>query len=94
MGHSDYGGDSSNVKDQLINIKEIYSTFNAFAAVLNNGTVITWGNPKYGGNSSTVTLTNITKIYSTYGAFAAVDTAGNIYVADTYNNQVKKTRNN
>jgi hypothetical protein len=40
-GHSLYGGNSSNVKDQLRKIKKIYSNNYAFAAINNDGDVIT-----------------------------------------------------
>ena len=60
--------------------KEIYSTNFAFAAINENGNVITWGNSEYGGDSSQVQnqLTNITKIYSVRCAFAAIDENGNV----------------
>ncbi len=37
------GGDSSGVQDQLRNAQAIYATNKAFAAVLADGTVVTWG---------------------------------------------------
>jgi alpha-tubulin suppressor-like RCC1 family protein len=39
--NSDYGGDSSAVKDQLVDVSAIYSTWVAFAALRNDGTVVT-----------------------------------------------------
>ena len=42
-GEQDCGGDSNNVQNQLHNIKMIYSTASAFAALKNDGSVVTWG---------------------------------------------------
>ena len=41
-------------QDLLRNVQQIYATHHAFAAILADGTVVTWGNPEYGGDSSTV----------------------------------------
>ena len=59
---------------KLTEIREIYSTEGAFAAIKTNGSVITWGDPNYGGNSAVVVeqLSDIRKIYSTAWAFAAI----------------------
>ena len=46
-------------------MKEIFSTYRAFAALKEDGTVVTWGNHEYGGDSSGVTgLTNVKEIFS------------------------------
>ena len=68
------GGDSSTVQRALAGVKTIYSTYHAFAALLNDGTVVTWGDKDYGGESITVKaeLIGVEKIYSTCFAFAAV----------------------
>jgi len=39
------GGDSSRVRDRLKGVKAIYSSGGAFAAVLQDGSVETWGSP-------------------------------------------------
>jgi hypothetical protein len=39
---------------KLKNIKKIYSTHKAFAAIDNNGNIITWGSDYDGGDSSSV----------------------------------------
>ena len=39
-----YGGDSSSVQDQLQNVQHICGTHHAFAAILADGSVVTWGN--------------------------------------------------
>ena len=44
------GGDSSDVQDQLRTVREIVaSPGGAFAAILGDGTVVTWGNTRCGG---------------------------------------------
>ena len=52
----------------------IYSTYYAFAAILQDGTVVTWGHSSYGGDSSAVSaaLVGVDMIYSTHFAFAAM----------------------
>ena len=42
-GPQGYGGDSRTVQAALIGVKKISSTGDAFAAVLKDGTVVTWG---------------------------------------------------
>lgn len=54
MGYDEYGGDSSKVKNKLINIKIIYSNDFAFVAVTNDDKIITWGSPRLGGDSSSI----------------------------------------
>ena len=54
-GHSDFGGDSSQVREQLAGVQHIQSTRNgAFAAILDGGSLLTWGNFDSGGDSSQV----------------------------------------
>ena len=48
------GGDSTAVKDKLRSVQEIHPTHSAFAAILGDGSVVTWGNPNSGGDSSAV----------------------------------------
>ena len=49
------GGDSRAVQDQLKNVQHIQASSNgAFAAILADGSVVTWGAPEHGGDSSTV----------------------------------------
>ena len=45
-----------------------------FAALKNDGSVVTWGNSSRGGNSSSVasSLTNVKQIFSNVQAFAAL----------------------
>jgi hypothetical protein len=72
-GNPDKGGDSSSVRDQLIDVDGVYSTGYAFAAKLANRTVVTWGGAAYGGDNSPVRaeLDGVVAIYSNDFAFAA-----------------------
>ena len=54
MGSPAHGGDSSAVQCQLGHVCQIQATSQAFAAVLKDGSVVTWGNAYFGGDSSTV----------------------------------------
>ena len=51
-----------------------------FAAILANGSVVTWGNPDQGGDCSAVQhqLSNVQEIQGTAGAFAAVLADGSV----------------
>ena len=73
-------GDSSGVQNQLRNVQQICATHNAFAAILTDGTVVTWGDPKTGGDSSRVQgqLRNVLKICATHCAFAAILADGSV----------------
>jgi len=54
-GNADYGGDSSAVRSDLqCDVKTIYSTFGAFAALKTNLRVISWGHTHFGRASSNV----------------------------------------
>ena len=50
MGDADYGGDSSAVQDQLRNVQQIQANRFAFAAIRADGSVITWGYSRNGGD--------------------------------------------
>ena len=56
-----WGGDSCAVQDRLKNVKKIQATKQAFAAILEDGSVVTWGDAHNGGDSSGVRdqLTNV-----------------------------------
>ena len=53
-GKESYGGDSSTVQAALIGVENIYSTGWAFAALLKDGTVVTWSINGFGGDSRKV----------------------------------------
>ena len=42
------------MQEQLRDVQHIFATCNAFAAVKGDGSVITWGNAKTGGDSTLV----------------------------------------
>ena len=90
-GHPDYGGDSSQVREQLKNVQHIQATRcllgkinialrGAFAGILESGAVVTWGDPVGGGDSSHVQeqLQNVQRIQATGFAFAAILAAGHV----------------
>ena len=61
-------------------IIKIFSTYNAFAALKSDGSVVTWGHT-YGGNSSSVSSdlsSGVIDISSTYSAFAALKSDGSV----------------
>ena len=49
-----YGGDSLAVRDQLKGVQQIQATSRAFAAILDDGSVVTWGGQHSGSDSSAV----------------------------------------
>ena len=55
-------------------MREIQATFHAFAAVLTDGCVLTWGDPEDGGDCSTAKdqLRHVQHVRATYHAFAAI----------------------
>jgi hypothetical protein len=73
---SDFGGDSSSVSDKLTSgVIAIYSAGVAFAALKEDGSVVTWGNSDLGGDSSGVSgllSSGVVAVYSTLRAFAAL----------------------
>ena len=48
MGDPNCGADCSSVQDQLQNVQQVQAT-SAFATILADGFVVTWGNPDDGG---------------------------------------------
>ena len=65
---------TSGVQEQLENVLQIQANFAAFAAELENGDVVTWGDARFGGDSSGVQeqLKNVHHIQRAECAFAAV----------------------
>ena len=57
-----------------INQVQVKSSLGAFAAILGDGSVVTWGVPDYGGDCSAVQdqLKNVQTIQATDRAFAAI----------------------
>ena len=54
--------------------------FDTFAAILSDGSVVTWGDPDYGGDSSEVQdrLKSVQQIQATDSAFAAILADGSV----------------
>ncbi|CAE7358822.1 unnamed protein product [Symbiodinium natans] len=75
-----YDSHSPAVAENLTSVDAIYSTCAAFAAKKMDGTVATWGNSQFGGDSSSVSeyLSSVDVIYSTEYAFAAKKTDGTV----------------
>ena len=79
-GNANFGGDISQVKDQLKSVQQIQATKKAFAAILEDGTVVTWGGAENGGDSSAVQdqLCGVQQIQATEYAFAAILADGSV----------------
>eukprot|EP00439_Symbiodinium_sp_Y106_P045410 s1837_g5.t1 len=88
------GGDSRAVQEKLKNVQQIQASYNlvtmlllpflamdpsgAFAAILGDGSVVTWGGAGFCSDSSHVQLTNVQQIQASYCAFAAVLADGSV----------------
>eukprot|EP00435_Cladocopium_sp_Y103_P068753 s71_g32.t1 len=70
----------SRVQHQLRNVQQISATDHAFAAILADGSVVTWGDPLNGGDSSRVQhqLRNVQQICGAGKAFAAILADGSV----------------
>jgi hypothetical protein len=75
-------GDLSSVASELSSgVSSIYSTEYAFAALKNDGSVVTWGTSDYGGDSSSVASelsSGVSTIYSNWTVFAALKDDGSV----------------
>jgi len=75
-------GDPTSVADSLTSgVAEIFAAQQAFAALKEDGSVVTWGSGSDGGDSSTIadSLTNgVAEIFSTKTAFAALKEDGSV----------------
>lgn len=71
-GAGDSGGKIFSVQERLINVQQVQATHDAFAALLADGSVVTWGDPESGGDSSEAQprLRHVQKIQATAAAFA------------------------
>ena len=79
-GHAPHGSDCSAVRDQLNGVQQIQATFQAFAAILADGSVVTWGDAYRGGDSLGVQdqLRGVQQIQATESAFAAILADGSV----------------
>ncbi|OLP96560.1 Ankyrin-3 [Symbiodinium microadriaticum] len=66
--------------DQLKNVQHIQASFSAFAAILDDGSVVTWGSAADGGDSRAVQdqLKNVQHIHASRSAFAAILADGSV----------------
>ena len=62
------------MQDQLKSVQQIQASWYAFAAILGDGSVVTWGDACSGGDSSAVRdqLKSVQQIQATLYAFAAI----------------------
>ena len=81
-----YGGDSSVIATELdgtIDVKEVFSTDSAFAALRADGSVVTWGELSSSGDSGAVATQldgtiDVKEVFSTDSAFAALRADGSV----------------
>jgi len=81
-GNLSNGGDSSAVQHLLKNVVEIYSTSNAFAALLENGNIITWG------SSHTSPIMNNNSIYTKSQKYDIIDNVINNLDFNIFENKI------
>jgi hypothetical protein len=84
-----------NVSSSLkTNVATIYSTDEAFAALKGDGSVVTWGNALWGGNSTSVSSalsSNVTAIFSTPYSFAALKDNGSVVTWGSFSSEGNST---
>ena len=61
------------MQDQLKNVQQIQATDSAFAAILGDGSVVTWGRDDHGGDSSAVQdrMQNVQHMQATKNSFGS-----------------------
>ncbi|CAJ1352331.1 unnamed protein product [Effrenium voratum] len=79
-GGDGWGGDSSQVQEQLMGVQQIQASHAAFAAILEDGSVVTWGDHDDGGDSRQVQdqLQRVRQIQAAGNAFAAILEDGSV----------------
>ncbi len=77
-GQAFTGGVSSDISSQLTHVTKVVSSGTAFAAIKDDGTVVTWGDGNAGGDSTGKKLTHVTQIANTTYAFAALKNDGTV----------------
>ena len=81
MTWGDADCDSSRVQDRLKGVQQVRATIvSAFAALLADGSVVTWGDPDCGGDSSDVQdrLKGVQQAQASHGAFSAILADGSV----------------
>ena len=68
------------MRDQLKNVQQIQANHGAFAAILDDGSVVTWGDDQSCGESSSVwdQLKSVQQIQAAPRAFAAILSDGSV----------------
>ena len=89
-------GDSLGVQDQLRGVQQIQATESAFAAILADGSVVTWGDAYRGGDSLGVQdqLRGVQQIQAARDAFAAILADGSVVTwGDAFHGDKSAVRN-
>ena len=68
------------MQDQLKGVQQIQASYGAFASILTDGSVVTWGNKAYGGDSHAVQdqLKGVQQIQASKHTFAAILSDGSV----------------
>ena len=70
---------SSPVQDQLSNVQQVQANKGAFAGILKYGSIVTWGHPEFGADSSAQDqLRSVQQVQAAERAFAAILEGGSI----------------
>ncbi|CAJ1425102.1 unnamed protein product [Effrenium voratum] len=79
-GLPSWGGDSSMVQEQLVDVQSLQASVKAFCALRGDGTVVTWGDQLWGGDCSKVAeeLWDVQQVEASDGAFAALRGDGRV----------------
>lgn len=77
-GKDKYGGSFTGVPAGLGDVEIIFSNLWSFAALIDDGSVVAWGDMGNGGSRVPAGLTNVEYIYSTNSAYAAVKNDGSV----------------
>ena len=80
-GDPKFGGDSTKIQDRLHgSVQQVQGSNAAFAAVLADGSVVTWGHELYGALplEREILLQNVEQLQSTEAAFAAILRDGSV----------------
>ena len=84
------------MQPELKNVKQIQRGHYGFAALLDDGSVVAWGHPAYGGSISAVQhqLRNVQQISASLCAFAAVLSDGSVVTwgSATYGGDIEAAR--
>eukprot|EP00913_Durusdinium_trenchii_P034594 g32364.t1 len=79
------------VQNQLNDVRQICATTLAFAALLGDGSIVAWGDPRFGGSTRRVQsqLQGVKQVFSNELAFAAVLESGQVVTWGNYHSCVR-----